>query len=161
MALRKILDNVKDDATLRKKSRPVTEFNSRIGGILDDMKETLKDAQGLGLAGPQVGILRRMVIIVRNNGEYVELVNPVVLKQSAETEGAYEGCLSIPGERAWLERSKYVTVKAQDRNGKEFTLDLEGMEARASLHEIDHLDGVLFIDLADEVLDEDDIYEDQ
>lgn len=155
MALRNIL--LDGDPTLRKISRPVTDFNARIQMLIDDMRETLIDAQGLGLAAPQVGILRRVILIVNNDGEMIELVNPELVEQSEETVGAYEGCLSVPGERGWLERSKVVRVRAQDRNGEFFEKELDEMAARAVAHEIDHLNGVLFTDLTDELYTEEEL----
>ncbi len=157
MALRRIL--VEGEPTLRKHSRPVTDFGARTWTLLDDMKETLIDANGLGLAAPQVGVLRRAVIIVNNDGEMIELLNPEVIEQSEEKVGAYEGCLSVPGERGWLERSKHVKVKAFDRFGVPFTMELDDMAARAACHEVDHLDGTLFIDLVDELISDEQLEE--
>lgn len=144
MALRQIV-KIGDDV-LRKKSRPITDFNQKLHTLLDDMKETLAKAEGAGLAAPQVGMLRRVVVIdVRDNHGVIELVNPEIV--SAEgVQCGMEGCLSLPGEFRDIERPARVTVKAQDRFGKEFTITGEGMLARAFCHEIDHLDGVLFID---------------
>ncbi|MBQ2085224.1 MAG: peptide deformylase [Oscillospiraceae bacterium] len=155
MALRNIVKI--GDPLLRKKSRPVTDFNERITTLIDDMKETLVDANGLGLAAPQVGVLRRVVIVVNNDGEYLELVNPEITARSQETVGAYEGCLSVPDERGYLERPRKVIVKAQDRTGKSFTISLEEMAARAACHEIDHLDGTLFVDLTKELYTEEEL----
>ena len=155
MALRNIVKI--GDPLLRKKSRPVTDFNERITTLIDDMKETLVDANGLGLAAPQVGVLRRVVIVVNNDGEYLELVNPEITARSQETVGAYEGCLSVPDERGYLERQRKVIVKAQDRTGKSFTISLEEMAARAACHEIDHLDGTLFVDLTKELYTEEEL----
>ncbi len=155
MALRNIVKI--GDPLLRKKSRPVTDFNERITTLIDDMKETLVDANGLGLAAPQVGVLRRVVIVVNNDGEYLELVNPEITARSQETVGAYEGCLSVPDERGYLERPRKVIVKAQDRTGKSFTISLEEMAARAACHETDHLDGTLFVDLTKELYTEEEL----
>ncbi len=155
MALRNIVKI--GDPLLRKKSRPVTDFNDRITTLIEDMKETLVDANGLGLAAPQVGVLRRVVIVVNNDGEYLELVNPEITARSQETVGAYEGCLSVPDERGYLERPRKVIVKAQDRTGKSFTISLEEMAARAACHEIDHLDGTLFVDLTKELYTEEEL----
>ena len=157
MALRNII--TLGDETLRKNSRPVTEFNDRIHTLIDDMRETLIEANGLGLAAPQVGVLRRVVIIVNNDGEMVEMVNPVITAQSQEKVGAYEGCLSVPDRRGWVERSRKVFVNAQDRNGEPFTLELEDMAARAACHEVDHLNGTIFVDLADELYTEEELDE--
>ncbi len=157
MALRRIL--VEGDPTLRKHSRPVTSFGARTWQLLDDMRETLIDANGLGLAAPQVGVLRRAVLIVDNDGTMIELLNPEILEQSEEKVGAYEGCLSVPGERGWLERSEKVKVKAQNRYGEWFTKELEEMAARAALHETDHLDCTLFIDLVDTLITDEELQE--
>ena len=144
MALRQIV-KIGDDV-LRKKSRPITDFNQKLHTLLDDMKETLAKAEGAGLAAPQVGMLRRVVVIdVRDNHGVIELVNPEIVAAEGVQCGT-EGCLSLPGEFRDIERPARVTVKAQDRYGKEFTITGEGMLARAFCHEIDHLDGVLFID---------------
>ena len=144
MALRQIV-KIGDDV-LRKKSRPITDFNQKLHTLLDDMKETLAKAEGAGLAAPQVGMLRRVVVIdVRDNHGVIELVNPEIVSTEGVQCGT-EGCLSLPGEFRDIERPARVTVKAQDRFGKEFTITGEGMLARAFCHEIDHLDGVLFID---------------
>ena len=142
MALRNI---VKDgDEALRKKCRPVTEFNERLHILLDDMKETLINADGAGLAAPQVGVLRR-VALVSVDEDYFELINPEIIETSGE-EISPEGCLSIPGVVGTVNRPYRVTVKAQDRFGKEYTVTGEGLLARAFCHETDHLDGILFKD---------------
>lgn len=144
MALREILTFNED--VLRKKCRAVTAFDERLATLLDDLTETLENADGVGLAAPQVGMLRRAVVINLHDGKgTVELVNPEILSQEGSQTGD-EGCLSAPGEWAKVERPMRVSVKAFDRNGKEFTINGEGLMARALCHEIDHLDGVLFID---------------
>lgn len=144
MALREIL-KFGDDA-LRKKCRAVTAFDKKLWELLDDMAQTLHGEQGVGLAAPQVGILKRAVIIDLLDGNGVhELINPVILSQEGSQTGD-EGCLSAPGEWGEVERPAKVTVKALDRNGEEFTITGEGLMARALCHEIDHLDGILFID---------------
>lgn len=146
MALREIV-KLGDDI-LRKKCRTVTAFDEKLWQLLDDMRETMTDAQGAGLAGPQVGMLRRVCVIdVRDDHGVIELINPEIIEASGSQTGG-EGCLSLPGEWHEVERPATVTVKAQDRNGKEFTLTGTGMLARAICHETDHLDGVLFIDKA-------------
>lgn len=146
MALREIV-KLGDDI-LRKKCRTVTAFDEKLWQLLDDMRETMADAQGAGLAGPQVGMLRRVCVIdVRDDHGVIELINPEIIEVSGSQTGG-EGCLSLPGEWHEVERPATVTVKAQDRNGKEFTLTGTGMLARAICHETDHLDGVLFIDKA-------------
>ena len=148
MALRTIIKT--GDDRLRKKSRPVTEFNERFSILLDDMYETMQKSEGVGLAAPQVGILRRAVVIDIGEG-LVELVNPVITQRSGDQYGS-EGCLSVPGEYGMVHRPQKVSVQAQDRNGKTIKLDAEGYLAVAVCHELDHLDGVLFIDLADHML---------
>ncbi len=146
MALREVVQ-IGDDV-LRKKCRAVTVFDERLGELLDDMRETLQTQDGAGLAAPQVGILKRAVIVdVRDKHGVIELVNPEILSSEGTQEGD-EGCLSAPGEWCVVERPKKVTIKAQDRFGKEFTLTGEDMLARAICHEVDHLDGILFVDRA-------------
>ena len=163
MALRNIL--TKDEPRLRKKSRVVTEFNSRLWQLIDDMRETLLEADGVGLAAPQVGVLRRIVLVMDINMEgkspaeqIIELVNPEIIAASGEQSGA-EGCLSVPGEYGIVTRPENVTVKAQDRFGNEFTVSGYGMTARCFCHECDHLDGRLFIDIATRMLDPDEMGE--
>lgn len=144
MALREIVKFGED--ILRKKCREVTSFDEKLGILIDDMTETLQNADGVGLAAPQVGMLRRVVVIdVRDGKGAIELVNPVLVEQHGNQVGN-EGCLSAPGEWCEVERPMRVTVKAFDRRGKEFTLTGEGLLARALCHELDHLEGVLFID---------------
>ena len=134
------------DDILRKKCREVTVFDDKLAQLLDDMKETLQAADGVGLAAPQVGILRRAVIVdVRDEKGTIELINPVITEQSGVQTGN-EGCLSAPGEWCEVERPQSVTVKALDRNGNEFELKAVDLLARAICHEVDHLDGILFID---------------
>ena len=129
---------------LTKKCRPVEKFDQKLAVLLDDMAETLKAAYGVGLAAPQVGILRRVCIVdVGDKDGLVELVNPEIISSSGKQSGA-EGCLSCPNEYGLVDRPMFVTVKAQDRNGKEFTIKGEGLKARAFCHEIDHLDGIIF-----------------
>ena len=148
MAIRNI---VKDgDPILKKKCRPVEKFDKKLAILLDDMAETMHQANGVGLAAPQVGMLRRVVVIDVGEG-VIELVNPKVVAYSGEQEGV-EGCLSFPGEWGLAKRPNYVKVKAQDRNGDEFEIDGEELLARAFCHEIDHLNGVVFKDVADRML---------
>lgn len=142
------------DPTLRKKCREVTEFNQKLHTLLDDMTETLTDI-GVGLAAPQVGILRRIVVIF-DEDRVIELVNPVIIKESGDQENI-EGCLSIPGKYGITKRPRKVTVKAQDRNGHEFKISGMDLLARAFCHEIDHLDGILFIDHAVRMLTEEEL----
>lgn len=148
MALRTIITT--GDDRLRKKARPVTEFNERFHDLLDDMYETMQKDDGVGLAAPQVGILRRAAVIDIGEG-LVELVNPVITERSGDQYGN-EGCLSVPGKYGMVHRPQKVSVEAQDRNGKQIKLEAEGFLAVAVCHELDHLDGVLFIDLADRML---------
>lgn len=138
-------DIVKEgDRLLTKKCRPVEKFDEKLAALLDDMAETLKVAEGVGLAAPQVGILRRVCIVDVDDGKgLVELVNPKIVAYSGKQSGA-EGCLSCPNEYGVVERPMFVTVKAQDRYGEEFTIKGEGLKARAFCHEIDHLDGIIF-----------------
>ena len=150
MALRNIVKE--GDQVLRKNCREVTDFNDRLHVLLDDMKETLVVADGAGLAAPQVGILKR-VAIVSVDEEYYEIVNPVIIEAEGEQTGP-EGCLSVPGIYGSVSRPMKVTVKAQDRYGKEFTVSGEGLLARAFCHEIDHLDGILFKDKVIEYYEE-------
>ena len=148
MALREILRD--DNDTLRKVSRPVTKFNQRLHDLLDDMQETLDEANGLGLAAPQVGILRRAVLVVNDEDEVCELINPEIVSAEGEQEG-FEGCLSVPGFYGVVKRPMTVTVKAFDRYGKPFTLTGEGVTARCFCHEIDHLDGHLYTEYVDKL----------
>ncbi len=143
MALRKMV--YIEDELLRKKSRPVEKFDERLHKLLDDMAETMYQANGVGLAAPQVGILRR-VVIVDTGEEILELVNPELLETDGEQEGA-EGCLSVPGKYGLVKRPNYAKVRAQDRNGKWQVLKGEGLKARCFCHEIDHLDGKLYTDV--------------
>ncbi len=142
MALRNIV-KIGDDV-LRKTCRTQMTFDEKLGQTLDDMAQTMYKAEGVGLAAPQVGILRRYCVIDVGDG-LVELVNPVIVEKSGSQTGS-EGCLSIPDRFEEVERPMKVTVRAQDRNGNNFVIEGEGFFARALCHEIDHLDGVLYID---------------
>ncbi len=143
-----IINIVKDgDEILRKKSRPVSEITPRVIRLLDDMIETLHDSGGVGLAAPQVGILRRIALVEVEPGELIELINPVIISKKGKQE-ELEGCLSVPGKWGITKRPFEVTVKALDRNGEEFQVTGEDLLARALCHEIDHLDGTLFYDKA-------------
>ena len=142
MALRTIL--LEDDELLRKHSREVTVIDQKILSLLDDMKETMAKANGVGLAAPQVAVLKRLVVIDVGEGP-IELINPVIISSEGSCVDA-EGCLSVPGVYGEVERPERVTVKAKNRNGEEFTITGEGLLARAFCHEIDHLDGKLFTD---------------
>lgn len=143
MALRKIVE--KGDDVLNKKCRDVVKFDDRLCELIDDMIETLRDSGGVGLAAPQVGVLRRVVVIETDHekGEIVELINPEIIETSGKQVGL-EGCLSLPGEWGIASRPYRAKVKALNRNGEEFTLEGEGLLARAFCHELDHLDGVLY-----------------
>lgn len=144
MAIRNIIQL--GDPTLRKKSFPVTDFGEKTQQLIDDMKETLIKAEGAGLAAPQVGVLRR-IFIVMAEGQYYECINPEIVSQSgSQTDN--EGCLSVRGKYGMVERPLKVTVKALDRFGKPFTVKAEGFLARAFCHENDHLDGVIYVDKA-------------
>ena len=154
MALRTIIKE--GDERLRKRSRPVTEFNDRLWTLLDDMYETMK-GDGVGIAAPQVGILRRAVVIDVGDGR-LELVNPEIVEQEGDQYGG-EGCLSVPGQYGMVHRPQKLRVRAQDRYGKPFELEAEGYLAVAVCHETDHLDGVLFIDKADRMLDPEELEE--
>ena len=142
MAIRNIV-KIGDDV-LRKVCRSQLDFDERLHQTLDDMKETMYKAEGVGLAAPQIGILRRYCIVDVGDG-LIELVNPVIEKQSGKQTGQ-EGCLSIPDRFSDVTRPMKVSVRAQDRNGNTFTIEAEGLKARALCHEIDHLDGILYID---------------
>lgn len=153
MAIRNIVKE--GDTVLAKHCHPVVKFDDRLFTLLDDMAETLDLAKGVGLAAPQVGILRRVVIIDVGDG-VIELINPEIIKAEGEQQEV-EGCLSCPNEWGVTKRPRSVTVKAQDRNGKEFTVSGEDLLARAFCHEIDHLDGVLFKERTIKMLDPDDM----
>ena len=162
MALRKILTD--DHPTLRKLCRPYTEFGPRLHTLLDDMRETLIDADGVGLAAPQVGIARRACIVLETNvaedeDEYfIELINPEIIATDGEEAGG-EGCLSFPGKYGIVRRPTHVVVRAQDRNGDFFEVEGDGLTARAFCHEIDHLNGIIYTDLADRMLTEKELRE--
>lgn len=141
MATRTILEQ--GDEVLGKRCHPVTNFDQRLWELLDDMRDTLEEAHGYGLAAPQVGILRRVCLVTASDGSVIELVNPEILETSGEQEG-YEGCLSVPGLYGWVKRPDYAKVRAQDRNGNFFEAEDVGMTARCFCHEIEHLDGHLF-----------------
>lgn len=143
MALRNIVKY--GDPVLRKKSRAVEKFDSKLSELIDDMIATMNHAQGVGLAAVQVGILKRVVIVDVGEGP-IELVNPEIIEESKEKQITPEGCLSLPGQSGNTVRPMTVKVKAQDRNGKWYIHKGTGLKAKAFCHEIDHLDGVLYID---------------
>jgi len=183
MATRNILSD--GDKVLLKKSRIVTDFNKRLHILLDDMRETLIAANGLGLAAPQVGVLRRVALIVDTSIEYdktddisedpteeeieehrinqynkqtIELINPEIIKSEGEQTGR-EGCLSVPGVNAIVTRPNVVSLRAQDRDGNTFELEVSELAARAVCHEVDHLDGVIFTTVADKILTDEELEE--
>lgn len=150
MGLRKILTD--KDPALHKVCRPVVDFDKRLQKLLDDMRETLIDSNGVGLAAPQVGILRR-VVLVDVGDEILELVNPELLETDGEQEGA-EGCLSVPGKYGLVKRPYWAKVRAQDRHGNWFEVEGEELIARCFCHEIDHLDGILYTQVMERFLTE-------
>lgn len=143
MAIRKIVILGEDDV-LRKHARRVDKFDKRLRTLLEDMADTMYAADGVGLAAPQVGILKRVVVIDVGDG-LIELINPVIVSQEGSVI-APEGCLSVPGRRGTVERPEKVVVQAQNRDGKEIQLQAEGLLAVAMCHEIDHLDGIVYVD---------------
>ncbi len=162
MALRNILE--KGDSTLEKHCRPITAFNARLHQLLDDMRETLIESNGVGLAAPQVGVLRRAVLVLETNVEQeedayiIELVNPEIIDAQGEQKGP-EGCLSVPGVYGIVTRPETVTVRAQDRFGETFEVTGTGLTARAFCHEIDHLEGCLFLTKAERLLSPEELAE--
>lgn len=155
MALRNIL--TEEDPTLHKVSRTVTKFDDRLHELIDDMIETLHSANGVGLAAPQVGVLRR-VVVVDAGEEVLELVNPEIIDQSGEQTGM-EGCLSVPGKYGIVTRPNVVTVRAQDRNGEWYEVEGEELMARAFCHELEHLDGHLYTEKVERFLTEEELQE--
>ena len=154
MATRKIV--IQGDELLTKKCRPVTEFNPRLHQLLDDMADTLEEAQGAGLAAPQVGILRRAVLVIDDDDKVMELINPEILLQEGEQTGP-EGCLSVPGKFGMVTRPNHVRVRAQDRYGNWFEAEGEGLVARCFCHEIEHLDGHLYTEHIDRFLTDEEL----
>ena len=160
MALRNIL--VAGEPTLQRKSRPVTNYNARLHELLDDMRDTLQNAGGVGLAAPQVGVLRRAILILETNvGEdqeeyFIELINPELTMRDGEQTGP-EGCLSLPGKVGIVARPLSVVVRAFDRDGNAFELESYGITARALCHEIDHLEGVLYTSLVERMLTDEEV----
>ena len=141
------------DEVLDKVCRPVEEITPRILTLLDDMIETMRAADGVGLAAPQVGILRRIAVVETEPGEVYELINPKIIAYSGEQEGA-EGCLSVPGRYGLVKRPKHVTVRATNRHGEQFEITGHDLLARAFCHELDHLDGHLYLERVIRMLDE-------
>ena len=156
MALRKIV--LQGDECLTKVCRPVTDFNSRLHTLLDDMTDTLLDSGGVGLAAPQVGILRRVCVVLNEDDEVIELVNPEIIFTDGEQTGL-EGCLSVPGKYGVVTRPEVVRVRAQDRNGDFFEVEDPDLTARCFCHEIEHLDGHLFIEHTDRLMTEEELQE--
>ena len=160
MALRNIL--TQEVPALHKKSREVTAFNQRLHQLLDDMAETLMHADGVGLAAPQVGVLRRVALVLETNVPenenpvLIELINPVVIEETGEQHEA-EGCLSVPGEYGIVMRPATVKVRAQDRFGQIFEVSGEGLTARCFCHEIDHLDGIVFTSKCERMLTDEEL----
>ena len=151
MALREIM--VKGEPCLNKVCHPVTEFNKKLHDLLDDMAETLEESQGVGLAAPQIGIMRRVAVVLDEDDQLIELVNPEIIRTEGEQTGP-EGCLSVPGKFGMVTRPNVVRVRAQDRFGDWFEAEAEGLMARAFCHEIEHLDGHLYVEHIDHFLTE-------
>jgi len=143
MAVRKIVEIGSE--TLRKKSKPVVSFDADLAELLDDMKKTMVERRGMGLAAVQVGVLRRAVIVEISPKKYLEIINPTILQTKGNVCDS-EGCLSIPNFWTDVPRPKYVKIEAYDRNGKKFEFEAKDYVARCICHEIDHLDGILFVD---------------
>ena len=161
MAIRKIV--TQGDDVLTKKCREVTEFNQRLHDLLDDMIDTLEDSGGVGLAAPQVGVLRRVVLVINDEDEVLELINPEIIHTEGEQTGP-EGCLSVPGKFGMVTRPNFVRVRAQDRFGDWFEADGEELTARCFCHELEHLDGHLYVERIDHFLTEEELqqyYKDQ
>ena len=148
MALRNVV--VEGDEILRKKCREVSDIDDRIRTILDDMIETMRDREGVGIAAPQVGILKRMFVIEPEEGELLEFINPTVLEETGK-QTSDEGCLSVPGLAGTVDRPEFIKVEAFDRNGNKVIHEVEGFGAVVIRHELDHLEGVLFTDVANEI----------
>lgn len=156
MALRKILS--RKDPALSKVCRPVTNFDQKLHDLIDDMRETLADSNGVGLAAPQIGILRRVVLVMNAQDEVIELVNPEIVFSEGEQTG-WEGCLSVPGLYGEVTRPYRVRVKAQDRNGNFFEVEDVELTARCFCHECEHLDGHLFTEHTDRLYTVDELEE--
>ena len=160
MALRNIL--TEEDPTLTRKCRVVTDFNSRLHQLLDDMAETMEQADGVGLAAPQVGVLRRAALVLETNVPegsepyLIELINPEIIESSGEQHEP-EGCLSVPGQYGIVSRPAFVKVKAQNRFGEVFEVTGTGLTARCFAHEIDHLDGIVFTSKCERMLTEEEL----
>ena len=154
MAIRKIV--TQGDDVLTKKCREVTEFNDRLHDLLDDMADTLEESGGVGLAAPQVGVLRRVVLVINDEEEILELINPEIIHTEGEQTGP-EGCLSVPGKFGMVTRPNFVRVRAQDRFGDWFEAEGEELTARCFCHELEHLDGHLYVEHIDHFLTEEEL----
>lgn len=154
MAIREILTD--KDPVLHKKCHPVTQFDEKLCSLIDDMRDTLANANGAGLAAPQIGILRRVVVVVDANDEMLELINPELIEQDGEQEGL-EGCLSVPGMWGYVKRPMHAKVKAQDRRGNWFEAEGEEIVARCFCHELEHLDGHVFTEHVDKLYTSEDL----
>ena len=154
MAIRKIV--TQGDEVLTKKCREVTEFNDRLHELLDDMADTLEESGGVGLAAPQVGVLRRVVLVINDEEEILELINPEIIHTEGEQTGP-EGCLSVPGKFGMVTRPYLVRVRAQDRFGDWFEAEGEELTARCFCHELEHLDGRLYVEHIDHFLTEEEL----
>lgn len=152
MAIRSIL--VEGDPTLRKKTRKVEVFDAHLHTLLDDMVETMRKADGAGLAAPQVGILRR-VVTIDSGEEVLELINPVIIERSSDQQLDEEGCLSVPGKWGMVFRPVSLTVRAQNRFGRTFDTEADEVLSRVVCHELDHLDGILYVDKVEYYIDPD------
>jgi peptide deformylase len=157
MGIRKILTD--KDPALHKVCKSVEVFDRKLHKLLDDMADTLEEAQGVGLAAPQVGILRRVVIVDTGDG-ILELINPTIVETSGEQVGA-EGCLSVPGKYGLVKRPYYAKVRAQDRNGEWFEAEGEELIGRCFCHELDHLDGIVYTEVMERFLTEDELVYDE
>ena len=154
MALRKIV--TVGDPILTKVCRPVTRFDQKLAILIEDMIETMHNANGVGLAGPQVGVMRRVCVVLDEEEQLIELVNPEIIRTEGEQTGL-EGCLSVPGKYGEVTRPEIVRVRAQDLNGDWFEVEDEGLTARCFCHEIEHLDGHLFVEHTDHLLTEEEL----
>ena len=157
MALRKILTDA--EPALHKVCKPVEKFDAKLHTLLDDMRETLIESGGVGLAAPQVGILRR-VVLVDTEEEILELINPSLVETDGEQEGP-EGCLSVPGKYGLVKRPYYAKVKAQDRDGNWYEAEGEELIARCFCHELDHLDGIIYTEVMERYLTEEELQFDE
>ena len=157
MGLRKILTD--KEPALHKVCKPVVSFDSKLHKLLDDMRETLIDSNGVGLAAPQVGILRR-VVLVDTGDEILELINPTMVETDGEQVGA-EGCLSVPGRYGLVKRPYYAKVRAQDRNGDWYEAEGEELIARCFCHELDHLDGIIYTEVMERWLTDEELEADE